>query len=333
MMRRGYIGKTMIRIGIAGCSEIAYRRFLPASEKIDQMKVVAVAEEYDRSKLRQFTETYGIEGLNSFDELIQRTDIDAIYIPQPPALHYKWAKRALDEHKHVLIEKPSTTSYADTMDLVHIAETNGLALHENYMFIYHEQIQAIHKIIASGELGEIRLMRADFGFPLREKNDFRYVKELGGGALLDAGGYALRLATVLLGHTVHVDAAQLNKMQGYDVDMYGSAQLSNENGEVCQIAFGMDCEYRCSLEIWGSKGKLFTHRIFTAPSSYEPLAYIEHGGATKKIVLPTDDSFEKSIRAFLRETTYEDKRKQSYEAILTQAKLVEDFRTAADQVG
>lgn len=315
----------MIRLGIIGCSEIAYRRFMPASQKIKEMQVVAVAEEYDRSRLQLFTDAFGAEGLDSFEELVRRTDIDAVYIPQPPALHYKWAKRALHVNKHVLVEKPSTTSYSDTSDLVRIAEKNGLAMHENYMFIYHEQVQAIREIIASGEIGEIRLMRTDFGFPLREKSDFRYVKELGGGALLDAGGYALRLAALLLGHTVHVDAAHLYGLSGYEVDMYGCAQLSNEKGVACQIAFGMDCEYRCSLEIWGSQGKLTANRIFTAPDGYRPLAYIEHAGNSKEMQLPVDDSFEKSIRVFLAEISNEELRKQAYEDILTQASLVEEF--------
>ena len=66
----------MIRLGIIGCSEIAYRRFLPASQKLKQMQVVAVAEEYDRSRLQKFADTFGVEGLGCFEELIQRTDID-----------------------------------------------------------------------------------------------------------------------------------------------------------------------------------------------------------------------------------------------------------------
>lgn len=323
----------MVRLGIIGCSEIAYRRFLPASQKTKQMQVVAVAEEHDRSRLQRFTDTFGIEGVCSFGELVQRTDIDAVYIPQPPALHYEWAKQALSANKHVLVEKPSTTSYSDSLNLVNAAEKNGLALHENYMFIYHEQLQEIREMIVSGEIGEIRLMRADFGFPLREKNDFRYVKELGGGALLDAGGYALRLAALLLGHTVHVDAAHLHGLPGYEVDMYGCAQLSNKKGEACQIAFGMDCEYRCSLEVWGSQGKLTTNRIFTAPDGYPPMAYLEHAGKIKKIQLPVDDSFEKSIQAFLTEISTETQRNRAYEDIITQARLVEELRALSGANG
>ena len=51
-------------------------------------------------------------------------------------LHHKWAKLALLNGKHVFVEKPSTTSLEDTMDLISVASEKGLALHENYMFVY-----------------------------------------------------------------------------------------------------------------------------------------------------------------------------------------------------
>lgn len=232
-----------------------------------------------------------------------------------------------------MIEKPSTICHADSCDLVRIAEENELAFHENYMFIYHDQIRALREIIDSGEIGSVRLMRADFGFPLREKNDFRYSKNLGGGALLDAGGYTLRLATLLLGNTAHVEAARLCRIPGYEVDMYGCAQLSNEKSETFQVAFGMDCEYRCSLEVWGSQGKLTANRIFTAPDGFRPMAYIEHAGVSKEIQLPADDSFGKSIQAFLAEISNEAQRKKSYEDIITQARLVEELRVLSGANG
>ncbi|HAW15559.1 MAG TPA: oxidoreductase, partial [Clostridiales bacterium] len=126
----------MIRLGIIGCAEIAFRRFMPAALAVEGLKVVAVAEEYAPAKLESFKNEYGLETMTSFQELIDREDIDALYIPQPPALHFKWAKAALEAGKHVLVEKPSTTSLEDSKALVDLAASKGLALHENYMFIY-----------------------------------------------------------------------------------------------------------------------------------------------------------------------------------------------------
>lgn len=316
----------MIRIGILGCSEIAYRRFMPAVQDITNVKVKTIAEEYDPTKLKSFCKDYPLESDNSFEELINRSDIDAVYIPQPPALHFKWAKRALECGKHVLIEKPSTTEYLLSKQLVELAQQKGLALHENYMFQYHSQIQEIKKIIESGELGEIRLIRANFGFPLREKNDFRYCAELGGGALLDAGGYTLKLASLFLGDTVKVDSSKLMNINGYEVDMYGNAVLSNDAGISCQVAFGMDCYYQCSLEIWGSQGRLYTNRIFTAPPEYEPILIVEKSNNTSEIKLKPDLHFKHSIEMFCQEISDKQKREQMYKEILLQAKLVDAIK-------
>ncbi len=312
-----------MKIGILGCSEIAYRRFMPAVKEVDGVHVQAVAEEYAPEKLDAFCQEYRMERETSFESLINRSDIDAVYIPQPPALHYKWAKRALECGKHVLVEKPSTTEYSLSEKLVNTAREKGLALHENYMFQYHSQIKEIQAMLQEGEIGDIRLIRADFGFPIRKREDFRYNAELGGGALLDAGGYTLKLATLFLGNTVKVDSSKLAYMEGYEVDMYGNAVLSNEEGCVCQVGFGMDCHYRCSLEIWGSQGRLYTDRIFTAPPGYEPVVMIEKAGGKKEVKLSADGHFRHSLEEFCQELFNADKRIHMYEEILLQAKLVD----------
>ncbi|MBQ6621234.1 MAG: Gfo/Idh/MocA family oxidoreductase [Mogibacterium sp.] len=316
----------MIRLGILGCSEIAFRRFMPAVQNVEGIEVIAVAEEYAPAKLDAFCEAYPMDRETSFETLIKREDIDAVYVPQPPAMHYKWAKMALECGKHVLIEKPSTTSYRDSSDLVEIARERRLALHENYMFQYHSQIRAIKELVAAGKIGDVRLLRADFGFPLRQKNDFRYSKALGGGALLDAAGYTVKLATLFLGSTIHVDTAAMTGLPGYEVDMLGNATLSNDRGLVCQIGYGMDCGYRCSLEIWGSKGRILTNRIFTAPPDYRPTAQIETASGTETVEFEADAHFEHSIREFVREVQDPEKRNAMYDSILLQSKLIDEIR-------
>ena len=316
----------MIRLGIIGCAEIAFRRFMPAALAVEGLKVVAVAEEYAPAKLESFKNEYGLETMTSFQELIDREDIDALYIPQPPALHFKWAKAALEAGKHVLVEKPSTTSLEDSKALVDLAASKGLALHENYMFIYHSQIAQIKDLAARGKIGDVRLIKASFGFPMRAANDFRYNKALGGGALLDAGGYTLKLATSFLGDTVRVTTAQMNYLEGFEVDMYGSASLVNDSGLVCQVSYGMDNAYRCSLEIWGSTARLTTNRIFTAPENYEPVVFIENNDGRQEIKLSKDSHFSHSIEAFLNEIGDASSRDKMYNEITLQAGLVEALR-------
>lgn len=306
-------------IGIASPEEWYGDVACISSEKIDEQ------QSREKNKARAFTDVYGGEIIVGYENLVTSSLVDAVYIPLPPALHYVWAKKALNSGKHVFVEKPSTTSLADTRDLISVASNRGLALHENYMFIYHEQIRAIDDVLQSGEIGDVRLYRISFGFPLRSMNDFRYSKALGGGALLDAGGYCLKYANYLLGGKAKVVTSQLSTIDGFEVEMFGSATMVNENGIIAQIAFGMDNDYKCDIEIWGSKGSVNSCRILTAPVGFVPHYTIKKNQETEVRDLPSDDAFEKSIRRFVDCVENELIRKDEYEILLEQESLLDEF--------
>lgn len=337
----------MIRLGILCPSEIANRRFLPAAKAVNNISLVGVGvnspeERYgsclpdasriddmlkiEISKAKKMISEFGGELFPSYEDMVSSPKVDAVYIPLPPALHYQWAKKALEHGKHVLVEKPATVSFNDTYDLVKIADANSLALHENYMFMFHSQLDEIESVINRGEIGEIRLYRISFGFPRRDANDFRYNKALGGGSLIDAGGYTIKYATRLLGATSKIRYAQLNYVNNFEVDVYGSAALTNEDGTTAQIAFGMDNDYKCELEVWGSLGTIKTGRVLTAPSGFVPTMSIKKNTEVQEYLLPADDAFKKSIEHFIRCMKDSEVREKNYRSILHQASLVEQFK-------
>lgn len=328
----------MIRIGIIGPSEIAFRRFLPALAKFSDFKFAGVAladlSEWDADDLTRndeqlkasaFIENFGGTIFNSYSDIIKANEVDAIYIPLPPALHFHWAKKALIEGKHVLVEKPATTSRDETLELIKLADSKSLALHENYMFAFHQQLVAINEIIQSGEIGNVRLYRISFGFPRRSANDFRYNKALGGGALLDAGGYTIKYASMLLGESAKLLYAQSQFCDEFEVDIAGSSALANNEGIAAQIAFGMDNSYKCDLEVWGSKGSLNTGRVLTAPAGFTPEIKIQIGDKIEIRELPEDDAFQNSILHFKNCIDNDTNRRKNYADIEKQASLVQQF--------
>lgn len=344
----------MIRMGVICPSEIAFRRFMPSLKKSSDFQFIGLgvstiterfgenipsadvvnrvlAEEH--SKVQKFIDTYGGKIFNGYEAIVTSNEIDALYVPLPPALHFKWARLALDGGKHVLLEKPATTSSAATKELIDLAAEKGLALHENYMFVFHNQFTAINDLVANGEVGDVRLYRVAFGFPRRDANDFRYNKLLGGGALIDIGGYTIKYATMLLGETARIAYAQMNYIEEFDVDIYGSATLINDKGTTVQIAYGMDNNYKCELEIWGSKGFLTTGRVFTAPVGFVPEMTIRKGNVDEVRKLPADDTFNKSIIKFYDCINHDETRIENYRAIVKQAELMDEFlRLAGNKV-
>ncbi len=335
-----------INVGIICPSEIAFRRFLPSLQKVREFSFAGVAiaslEEWagdgkvtadtkaiiekERQKAQTFIDSYGGKIYEGYQTLIESPDIDVVYLPLPPALHYKWAKIALQSGKHAYVEKPFTTSLKDTQELLSIAEEKKLAVHENYMFIFHRQLKAVQDLIEAGEIGKVRQYRVSFGFPRRAANDFRYNKALGGGALLDAGGYCMKYASWLLGDSARLVCASSYYEKEFEVDIFGSCTMINDEGTIVQMSFGMDCDYKCELEAWGSTGTLTTGRILTAPDGLEPDMVIKHNQEfiTKK--LPADNAFEKSIRRFYDCLTKDAIREDNYQVIERQSSFVSDFK-------
>ncbi|KEF38882.1 putative dehydrogenase [Schinkia azotoformans MEV2011] len=333
-----------IRVGILGPSEIAFRRFLPALLNSDRFEYVGVAianpnernQKYEnceelnnilqksKKKAKNFQLNFNGQIFASYEELLSADDIDAIYIPLPPKLHYVWAKKALEYNKHILLEKPFTTNLEDTKILLKLAKQKALAVHENYAFCYHEQVKQILQLLNDGEIGDLRQIRTAFGFPYRGSSDFRYNKELGGGALLDCGGYPVKLSTLLLRGESQIVAASLNISRGHDVDIFGSATLENNGGITSHISFGMDNFYKCEFEIWGSKGYLYAPRIFTAPPDLK-VNLILNNGQEKVLEIPEEDQFLGSINHFYNCIKDKTTRLNTYNEIETQSKHINDI--------
>lgn len=334
-------------IGIISPASIALNRFLPALAKISDedfsLAGIAVldASEWDvlpsdlnerielqRKKAVDACSVFGGNVYLSASDMMMDPNVDALYIALPPAFHSKFVRMGILCGKHILCEKPFGVDIGESVELVRLAESKGVVVLENYMFLRHKRLRRIIDLLSEGALGELRLIRADFGFPFRGADDFRYAKEAGGGALFDCGGYPIRLASELVGSELSVLDSSLF-FNGFGVDIHGSGTLGSARGLQVQVAFGMDNSYKCSLEIWGSKGCLTADRIFTPPANYEALLDIYINGKSTFESCGREDTFENSIRYFLSACCEDRVRSDEYKSLLQQARLVESFREEA----
>lgn len=289
-----------IRIGVMGCANIARRSVIPAILAVPELRLAGIASRTP-DKGMEFARQFGCEFLGGYQDLLDRPDIDAIYMPLPPGLHADWASKALLAGKHLLIEKSLATSLPEAERLVALARQHRLVMMENYMFQYHAQ-QAVVKDILRDSLGEIRLFRATFCFPPLPAGNFRYDKSLGGGALRDAGGYPLKACQLFMGNDLSVLSACLN-FNAEGVDIWGGAMLSASVRGACiplQIAFGFDQYYQCGIEVIGQKGRLTTSRTFTASEGFVPSARLETPDLKQEIQLPADNHFQRTLELFCR---------------------------------
>lgn len=341
----------MIRIGVLGTANIAERRMIPAILKHPDFEYIGVAtatreetgadctaEEFlpiqrrKMEKAEKFAEKFGGETVAGYENMLKRADIDAVYIPLPPALHFRWIILALLYGKHVISEKPLTVSYEQSKTIIDEAKERDLVLIENYGFCYHRQMKLIQECIMNGDIGNLRHIRASFCFPHRDESDFRYKKELGGGALLDCGGYTVKAASTFLGMHSKVISRNLVVTPGHEVDIFGSATLKNEDGLCAQLSFGMDNAYICELEVWGSLGSITAKRAFTAPDGYGAPVIIQRG-SEKEERQETDDQFLELLVEFGSCIMNSDRREQEYENMLLQSRLVEQISQGNETSG
>lgn len=286
-----------IRLGVLGCADVAARRVLPAVAAAKDIELVAVASRR-LGRAQEFVARFGGQAVGSYLELLERDDVDAVYVPLPSGLHAEWIERALTAGRHVLAEKPLTTTAADTDRLVRLAAARSLVLRENYMFRWHRQHTEVRRLIEAGTIGTVHTFTARFAIPARPAGDIRYQPRLGGGALLDTGGYPVRAAQLFLGADLAVLGAQLRHDDALGVDIGGAALLAAPDGVSAQLSFGLRHAYHSEYEFHGSDGRLALEHAFTPPAEHVPVVRLIRDGHREQRRLPPDDQFLRSVEAF-----------------------------------
>lgn len=320
-----------INIGVLGCANIAQRFVIPSIKELEEYNIVGISSRSE-VKANQFSQEFNIQPFYSYESLLDQENLDAVYIPLPNSMHYEWIKKALDKDLHVLVEKSMACELKEVELLNKIAKDKGLVLIENFQFRFHSQLQYIRDLVDNGKIGELRNLRASFGFPpFSDNHNIRYKKDLGGGALLDAGAYPLKITQIFLGSEIYIDGANLETPKDQEVDIWGSAYIKQKNGKlVSQIAFGFDHFYQNSIEIWGSKGKIFTNRIFTAAPGFEPIIEIETSEGKEIVKLPSDNHFKNMLKYFYTQILIKEKIENEYYQNINQARLINELKEKAN---
>jgi NDP-hexose-3-ketoreductase len=287
-----------VRLGVLGCADIARRRLLPAFAAAPEVTVAAIASRNHARATRWAADHPGCAAVSGYAALLDRDDIDAVYLPLPTGLHVPWALRALRAGKHVLVEKPAATTEADARSLVDAAGEAGRVLVENYMFLHHSQHRAVADLCRDGTIGRIEAFRGCFGVPGLDPANVRYRLDLDGGALQDAAGYPMLAARHLLGEELELVGAVLRDDGG--VDLAGEALLRTASGIPVSVGFGFRHAYRCEYELWGSHGRLRLDRAYTPPASWQPVLELHRQDREERRRLPADDQVAGAVAHFVR---------------------------------
>lgn len=262
-----------LRIGILGAANIA-RQFTAAVRTCPQVQVVAVASRSAQTAAA-FAADCGIARHHgSYESLLADPGIDAIYLPLPNSLHAQWAIAAARAGKHVLSEKPLALGRQEVRAMFEAARHSGTMLLEAYPYWFQPQTRDLLGLLHGGAIGQVRGVQAAFGFMLRDGDtNIRMKPELGGGALLDAGSYAMSLIRLVMGQApLRVQAS--SSMAPSGVDIATVATLDFGDGRSAQLSCAMNTAYHRRALVVGTAGVLETEYLnHTGPVGH-PAGYL-----------------------------------------------------------
>jgi dTDP-3,4-didehydro-2,6-dideoxy-alpha-D-glucose 3-reductase len=312
-----------IRIGVMGCAAIAERSMIPAIKNLPfHFELVAVASR-TKEKADSFAKLFNCEAIVGYEKLLERDDIDAIYMPLPSGLLHEWIPRSLSSGKHVYAEKSIALTTTHCKKMIQTASENDRTLMEGFMFQYHSQHDKVKQLLAQNEIGELRFFSASFGFPPLSKDNFRYNPNLGGGALFDAGAYPVRATYFLLGDQMQISGASLKRIGSDSAALFGSAYFHGPNGLGATVSFGFDNYYQCNYTFWGSTGKLTADRAFTPKPDMSTKIILENQEGTSIFEVTAENHFEKSMLEFYKAIHDPITRERHFKEIMQQSNALD----------
>jgi len=213
-----------------------------------------------------FANDFGGTAYGSYEELVNDSTIDAIYVATPHPAHHDNVILALNAGKPVLCEKPFAVNAAEAQAMVDAASHNKVALMEAMWARFLPHYAKVREIIASGVLGPILSIHADHGQRLADQNIPRLVDpHLAGGALLDLGIYPISFAHMILGNPLSINSSAVMTDKG--VDAQTSMIFTYENGAQSVLTTTMIEQTPCRAVVAGLHGWLEIDRTFYNPAS------------------------------------------------------------------
>lgn len=245
-----------IRWGVLSTANIGRTQVIPAIFRAENAEMSAISSRGDR--VYAAARELGIpKAYESYEALLDDPEIDAVYIPLPNNLHKEWVIKAAGKGKHVLCEKPAALSAQEAKEMIEACEANGVKFMEAFMYQLHPQHARVKEIIASGEIGEVKLIKSSHSFYLNNREgDIRMDKTMGGGSIYDVGSYCVQVIRHLTdSEPVKVQAiAELDEATG--IDLTSTVYMKMDNGVKAMFDCSFDMINRNEYEVIGTEGKI-----------------------------------------------------------------------------
>lgn len=294
-----------VRWGLLATGAIA-RAFARGLKQSQTGDLVAVGSR-SPDKAEAFGSEFGVPRRHgSYEALLADPEIEAVYISTPHPQHAEWAIKAAEAGKHVLVEKPIGLNQYEAQAMMEAAAAHGVFLMEAYMYRCHPQTARLVELLREKAIGEVAVIQATFSFQAGFKAESRvWSNALGGGGILDVGGYTTSIARLIAGAARGLPFADPVAVTGAGclhpqtgVDAWAVGTLKFAGGVVATVATGVGLNQENVVRVFGSEGHLLLP---------DPYVAVREGVMPGKIVVcrrgaaPREIAIESDVTSFAHE--------------------------------
>ncbi|MEM8504158.1 MAG: Gfo/Idh/MocA family oxidoreductase [Cyanobacteria bacterium P01_D01_bin.1] len=256
------MSKSICKLGLIGCGSIAQAVHLNILLRLPMVEVVAFAEPDFQRRTAVEKRVPGAIAYTDYRELLEHPDLEGVVICLPSAMHAEVAIAALQQGKHIYLEKPIAISTPEAEAVIAAwqqadAVSNVVGM-IGFNYRFNPLYTAAKQVIQSGQLGQLVSARAVFSYPLGTAPPWKRKRVSGGGILLDLALHDVDLARFLFNAEIDAVSAELQS-HGYEDDT-AAIQLRLNGGMLIQIFTSMSTIDEARWEIYGQQGKLTADR-------------------------------------------------------------------------
>ena len=250
----------MIRYGIAGFGLHAVKRLMPGFDEAKNCKVVALSRR-SMDKAQESARQYNIPlAFDSLEALCRSSDVDAVLVTTPNAMHLQDVLIAIKHRKHVLCEKPMGVNADECRQMVEAAHSAGVQLGVAQVFRFEQSTARLRERLAAGQIGRPIFARSEFSFPATPEHPRQWLNDAavaGGGPVADVGVHCIdALRYILQDEVVRVGAQGRSDELSGTVESACTMTLEFTQGTIATVMVSFRADYRTPIEFVGDIGVL-----------------------------------------------------------------------------
>lgn len=251
-----------IRIGVIGMGRMGITHLSIINSHPD-VEIVAVADT-SALILSMINKYLSVKTFKNYNDLLEKSDINTILVCTPPNLHFQIVKKAFEKGLHVFVEKPFTTKYDESSELMRLFEGSELVNQVGYVNRFNDVFLKVKEFLDAGLIGEIIRFKTEMFSctitELGESSGWRSTREGGGGVVFEMASHAIDLVNFLIGKPDKLTGSSLNQIYSKHVEDIASTTMLYENGTSGTLYVNWsDTSYRKptnKIEFFGLGGRI-----------------------------------------------------------------------------